>query len=68
MAQVNIISDGTSNGTRVIDADGKEIVGMTRVSWSIGARGVAKVYVEFDAVKIDAPGVLCAPKQEGTPQ
>lgn len=68
MAQVQIVSDGTATGTRLIDADGKEIIGHSRVSWSVGPKGVAKVYVEFDAVKLNAPGVLCAPKPEGAPQ
>lgn len=55
MPLVQIKSDGTVDGTRIIDQDGKEIRGWSKVTISIGARGNARAYVEFTAVEIDMP-------------
>lgn len=53
MPHVRIESDGTIQGSRIIDQDGKEILGWSKVTWLIGPRGVARAYVEFPAVELD---------------
>lgn len=55
--RVKIESDGTPNGTRVLNADtGEKIEGLTKVEWSVelGMPAVAKL--EFLLVDITAIG------------
>lgn len=52
---VRIVSDGTACGTHVYDCDGKEINGITAISWNIDVNssfGVAKIEIPLASVDI----------------
>ena len=52
---VRIVSDGTVGGTHVYDCDGKEIEGITSISWEIDVLstfGVAKIEIPLASVDI----------------
>ena len=55
MKRLKIVSDGTGPGTHVYDADGKELHGITRVSWSIEPGRFAVVTLDCLA-EIEAAG------------
>jgi hypothetical protein len=56
--KIKIISDGTSGGTQIIDAEtGQAVEGVTAVLWQItGSRGLAQVALTFEHVEIEAIG------------
>lgn len=57
MRRIRIVSNGTSPGTRVEDADtGEDIEGVVNVEWSCAVDEVARAVVTFDAVLADVVG------------
>lgn len=59
MAKIRIVSDGTQQGTHVLNEDGTEICGVTKVSWTIEAGDnapLAKAVLEFEDVELDVRG------------
>lgn len=59
MKNIKIVSDGTSLGTRVFDADGKKIEGLiTRVEWSIDAVGAGEAKITFSQPIVELQGEI----------
>lgn len=57
MNRVKIISDGTSYGTKITDMEGKTIIGISSLTWSVEAGdGLARAVVVFDNVEVDVVG------------
>lgn len=57
--RLKIVSDGTSNGTKIVDEEsGEEVRGVTHIEWSLGVDELAKVTIEFEAVSVDVKGEL----------
>jgi len=55
--KLHIISDGTPQGTKVLDENDKVIERITKVSWSINAEdGLARVVLEVVKVRVDVVG------------
>ena len=55
MRKIRIISDGTGNTTRVMDAEtGEQIDGVFRVKWSVDATGIASAQLWVWNVQIEA--------------
>ena len=58
--RVRIVSDGTSNGTKVTDADTGIEIPATKAEWSLEAPGIAVVKLTLNAPVCD----LVATEQE----
>ncbi|WP_042298959.1 hypothetical protein [Paraburkholderia kururiensis] len=59
--RISILSDGTPHGTRVLDADGKQIEGcITRVEWSIETDKIGEARITFanPIVRVDGEAVI----------
>lgn len=58
---MRIVSDGTPQGTKVYDATGREIEGLSVVAWRVaGGAGHAQVTLEAEHIELDATGELAA--------
>jgi len=55
MAEIRITSDGTPQGTKVVDSHGDEIKGITEINWNLKAIGVASAVIRLAAIPLDAP-------------
>lgn len=52
---VKIVSDGTPQGTRVLDDFGMPISGVTKITWIMeDAQSIGKAIIEFEKVVIEA--------------
>lgn len=52
--EIRIVSDGTTAGTHVYDRDGRELLGVTKVAWSLDFKeGLAKAEITFVGVDVD---------------
>ena len=57
MKSLKIVSDGSSRGTEVYDAEsGEKIHGITAVSWDISPGGIATCRVELLSVEFEGLG------------
>lgn len=54
--RLRIISDGTPQGTRVLDGNGRMIKGIASVTWNVDASGRAKATLTFNNVAVDVIG------------
>jgi hypothetical protein len=56
--RLKVVSDGTSRGTQVVDAEtGERVWGVSHIQYSIGVREPARLTVEFvDGMKVDIEG------------
>ena len=52
--RIKIVSDGTSYGTRVVDADTEKDLGLpiTRVVWACNATGIAEAELTIPVVEV----------------
>lgn len=52
--KLKIISDGTSAGTKVVNAEtGEELKNVVRIQWEIEGRGRARATIELDGVMFE---------------
>jgi hypothetical protein len=60
--KVKIVSDGTTQGTQVVNAEtGEPIDGVTFVAWELEAKdGVATVSLELRKIPVEVVGALKA--------
>ena len=57
--KIEILSDGTSAGTKVVNADTKEpIENIAKITWTITAPDIAQVRITFSDISIVASGEL----------
>lgn len=51
MPEIEIVSDGTPTGTKIL-CGGKEIVGVSKVTWQIDANSLSKAVIIVDKVAV----------------
>lgn len=52
--QYKIISDGTPQGTKILDPDGKELRFVKSITWNICVEGNSTAFVTLDKVALEA--------------
>lgn len=51
-----IVSNGYPFDTHVFDPEGKEVKGITKVTWSVDCMNMARMTLEFANVELDVEG------------
>ena len=54
--KLKIISDGTSQGTRIVSLEGRQLRDVTKVTWSVNAGGKSKAIIEVEEVPVEVVG------------
>ena len=56
--KVKIVSDGTSPGTHIMDADGNCLEYVTAIDWHLEVDGLATAMVQFANIPVEVAGEL----------
>lgn len=56
--RIRILSDGTGNGTRVVDERGQRVEMVTKIEWQVEVKGLATAVLTFARVPVEVSGEL----------